>query len=96
VTVKGTADGAVAIGRDQIRELLGSRASAAVRHRHILTSFRVEVDGDRATARSDWYLVQPGPGASWEIEGAGRYDDQLVKTDDGWLFSSRTISAAPR
>ena len=47
----------------------------------------IEVDGDRATAR--WYLHDKVfvPAFDLAIEGAAFYEDQLVRTSEGWRFS---------
>jgi 3-phenylpropionate/cinnamic acid dioxygenase small subunit len=89
-------DGAVAHGADEIREMLGDRIAAAIRHRHILTNAIVEIDGDTAKAKSDWYLIKPAAGQAWEIEGAGSYQDEIRRSPGGWVFTRREISAAPR
>ena len=55
-------DGAIAHGADEIREMLGGRIAGAIRHRHILTNTILEIDGDTARAKSDWYLIKPAAG----------------------------------
>jgi 3-phenylpropionate/cinnamic acid dioxygenase small subunit len=89
-------DDAIAHGVGEIRENLGGRIAGAIRHRHILTNSIVEIDGDTATAKSDWYLIKPAAGQAWEIEGAGYYDDQMRRSPSGWLFTRRQIRPAPR
>lgn len=89
-------DGAVAHGVDEIREMLGGRIAAAIRHRHILTNTIVEIDGDTARAKSDWYLIKPAAGQAWDIEGAGYYQDEMRRSPCGWVFTRREISPAPR
>lgn len=37
---------------------------------------------------TDWMLVQAGP----TVLQAGRYDDHLQRTADGWQFTRRAIS----
>lgn len=46
----------------------------------------IEVDGDRATGR--WYLHDKVfvPAFDLAIEGAAFYEDELVRTADGWRF----------
>ena len=65
----------------------------------------IQVTGDRATAR--WYLHDKVfvPAHDVAIEGAAFYEDELVRTPDGWRFShvgyrrtyesSWTMSAVP-
>jgi uncharacterized protein (TIGR02246 family) len=89
-------DGDVAHGIAEIRSMLGGRIAGAIRHRHILTNSIVEIDGDTATAKSDWYLIKPAAGQAWDIEGAGYYEDQMRRSAGGWVFTRRDIRPAPR
>jgi hypothetical protein len=58
---------------------------------HVMTNFICAVDGDRAKSVTygHWLLIRnaaPG-GNSWS--GDGWYDDELVRTPDGWRISRR-------
>lgn len=59
--------------------------------RHALSGHVVAVDGDSASAftHGSWQLIKRGTlgGDIWE--GNGWYDDQLVRTPDGWRIKSR-------
>jgi hypothetical protein len=54
---------------------------------HIMSNFKIDVNGDTATATSRWTFVSAarGPG----IQVAGRYEDRLVREDGVWKFKSR-------
>ena len=54
---------------------------------HIMSNFKIDVSGDKATASSRWTFVSAarGPG----IQLAGRYEDTLVREDGTWKFKSR-------
>jgi uncharacterized protein (TIGR02246 family) len=54
---------------------------------HIMSNFKIDVNGDTATATSRWTFVSAarGPG----IQVAGRYEDRLVREDGTWKFRSR-------
>jgi hypothetical protein len=57
---------------------------------HLTTNIVIQLDGDTATARSNWVLVQnsaKGP----TIGSGGGYSDRLVKIDGRWFFKHRTI-----
>jgi hypothetical protein len=59
---------------------------------HRLTNFVIDVDGDTATARTYVHAVlmlTPDDGANW-VEAVGHYDDELVRTGDGWRIRRRT------
>src|SRR5262245_43154755 len=66
---------------------------------HIMSNFKIDVNGDNATASSRWTFVSAarGPG----IQLAGRYEDTLVREAGVWKFKSRqafndvTAPAAP-
>ena len=54
---------------------------------HIMSSPKIEINGDTATASSRWAFVTAarGPG----IQVAGRYEDTLVREDGVWKIKSR-------
>jgi 3-phenylpropionate/cinnamic acid dioxygenase small subunit len=57
---------------------------------HLLGNLHVTVDGDRATAASYVQATHVADdGRSW-VTG-GRYDDELVRTADGWRIAARTF-----
>lgn len=63
----------------------GSRGAATTYH--IMSNFKIDVNGDTASASSRWTFVSAsrGPG----IQLAGRYEDRLVREDGAWKFKSR-------
>lgn len=56
---------------------------------HLLSNFVIAVDGDRATACSYVHVVLVFADGSASIDGVGRYEDDLVRTVDGWRLTSR-------
>ena len=54
--------------------------------RHHLANPLIEVDGDRATARS-YFAVTSNAGP----DHSGTYDDKLVRTTQGWRFAHRRV-----
>jgi ketosteroid isomerase-like protein len=56
--------------------------------RHVVSTAAVTVNGDVATARSYAQIVSLGSNAPAML---GRYYDELVRTADGWRFTSRTF-----
>jgi hypothetical protein len=54
---------------------------------HIMSSFKIDVHGDAATASSRWAFVTAarGPG----IQVAGRYEDTFIREDGIWKIKSR-------
>ena len=58
---------------------------------HLTTNIVIELDGDTATARSNWALIQNVPNGAPFIGSGGVYADRLVKVDGQWFFRHRTI-----
>lgn len=56
---------------------------------HLTTNIEVDVNGDRATARSRHLLITRGPDGRPLPTLAGQYDDQLVREDGKWKFLRR-------
>lgn len=61
---------------------------------HLLTNTLIELDGDTATARSEYTLntfekVKTPGRAKWN-RGGGWYEDDLVRTPAGWRITRRT------
>ena len=57
---------------------------------HLTTNIVIELEGDTATARSNWVLFQNTPDGP-AIGSGGAYFDRLVKVDGKWFFRHRTI-----
>ena len=58
---------------------------------HLTTNIVIDLDGDTATARSNWALIQNVPSGAPVIGSGGAYADRLVKADGRWWFKHRTI-----
>ena len=56
---------------------------------HINTNFQIDVNGDRATARSRHLLVMRGPKGEPTPVLAGRYEDELIREDGQWKILRR-------
>ncbi|MFO7324104.1 MAG: nuclear transport factor 2 family protein [Pseudomonadota bacterium] len=56
---------------------------------HITSNPQVDVQGDRATARSRHLLVMRGPNGEPVPMLAGRYEDELVREDGEWKILRR-------
>jgi uncharacterized protein (TIGR02246 family) len=82
------AGGRVMSGRDEFVAF----AKTVSGIRHMVVNPIVEVSGDSAHVRA--YLMVLRGGA---IGSVGIYDDQVVRTDDGWRFIKRVFTPdAPR
>jgi uncharacterized protein (TIGR02246 family) len=56
---------------------------------HISTNFQIDVNGDRATARSRHLLVMRGPKGEPTPALAGRYEDELIREEGQWKILRR-------
>jgi uncharacterized protein (TIGR02246 family) len=56
---------------------------------HITSNPQIDVNGDRATARSRHLLVMRGPRGEPTPALAGRYEDELIREDGQWKILRR-------
>jgi len=59
--------------------------------KHVTTNLTVEVDGDSATARSYFTVLQARPELPLQAVIAGRYHDRFARRDGVWRFADRLI-----
>ncbi len=74
-------------GRDEIRALADRPGGQFV---HATTDDVITIDGDRATHVCTLLVLQPSPEGGTVVTNRGRYEDELVRTSDGWRFARRT------
>jgi len=82
-------------GREAIVGACHQALSGLDSSQHIVSNAVVDIDGDAATAtcylHAQHYLVS-GSGVNTFVVG-GTYRDKLVRTDDGWRITYRTLEA---
>jgi uncharacterized protein (TIGR02246 family) len=82
-------------GRDAIHKMLvglyGVTPPGFVNNEsfHITSNAEINVNGDRATARSRHLLVMRGPKGEPTPRLAGRYDDEFIREDGKWKILRR-------
>ena len=79
-------------GVDAVTDFMEQSHAPAGHTLHRMTNHVIAVDGDTATART--YvdaLVLAADNASG-VNAAGFYDDELVRTADGWRVARRTFT----
>jgi uncharacterized protein (TIGR02246 family) len=86
--------GTVTEGRDAIKEYMTTVQAAGRRGMHVTTNSLVDVDGDTATATTDYLFVRPTT-EGLAIIAAGRYYDTLVRDRMRWRFQERSITMLP-
>ena len=84
--------GQVSQGAEETAALFASREVPSRRGKHITTNSVIDVDGDRATATTDFiYAGREGNDGPFTVMNAGRYEDTFVRLDDRWLLAVRVI-----
>ena len=78
--------GIAALARD-IRARAGGNRPRAI---HLVTNIVIALNGENATVRSNWTVVQNNP-AGPKIGSGGGYADQMAKQGGQWLFRYRKI-----
>lgn len=58
--------------------------------KHYITNIIIKVDGDTASAVSDYLIVRESGSGLIPVMG-GTYRDRFVKTPDGWRFSRKEL-----
>jgi len=80
-------------GAESLVEFM-ARAHAEMGHTlHRMSNIVAALDGDVATARSYVDAVLMMPDGMTGINAIGFYDDELVRTADGWRISRRTYTS---
>ena len=83
-----------ATGRQAIAELARSLrtrvAEPLPRAVHLVTNIVIALDGEQATVRSNWMVMQNSPEGP-RIGSGGAYHDEIVKEGGRWLFRYRKI-----
>jgi uncharacterized protein (TIGR02246 family) len=64
-------------------------ADDTTRTYHLVTNPVIDVDGDRATAYSNWCFVTRADDDQPTLAMLGHYDDVLTRGDGGWKFLRR-------
>jgi len=80
------------VGRDEIRDAIGTQRPGQPPGQHVTYNSVIDIDATGATARA-WtdFLYLRREGENYTISNAGRYHDRLVRDPDRWRFQQRTI-----
>ena len=54
---------------------------------HLVAPVSISVSGETASARSHFVIVRTDRDGRSSVYAAGRYEDELVKEDDRWLYA---------
>ena len=59
---------------------------------HLTTNLRIEVDGETATCRSSYSVLQATESLPMQVICSGRYSDIFTRVDGTWRFASRAYA----
>jgi ketosteroid isomerase-like protein len=81
-------------GRQAITELVTGVLTQCAVTQHLLGNYMIDVDGDKATASCYLSAMHAGLGdyAAEIFTVWGEYNDQLVRTADGWRIAHRSLT----
>jgi uncharacterized protein (TIGR02246 family) len=86
--------GRTAKGRAAIQAFMEAAQPPERRGKHLCAAPAVDLDGDTATAVTDFAFLAPAEGG-FAVTSAGRYHDRLVRAAPGganaWVFAERRI-----
>ena len=78
-------------GPAEIAALMARNIPAEPKRKHFIMNSLIQLDGDRATARTSYLVVLQAAGAALVPSVAGTYEDVLVRTAAGWRFRERRL-----
>ena len=88
-----TTDYGEAKGRDAIEQIFRSVVPVkgeGPQRKHYITNIIIKVDGDTASAVSDYLIVREAEAGLIPVMG-GTYRDKFIKTPAGWRFSRKEL-----
>lgn len=80
-------------GLDAVTDYMDEVHALAGHTMHRLSNIVIALDGDRATARTyvDGLILAPDNASG--VSAVGIYDDELLRTDQGWRIARRVFTA---
>jgi ketosteroid isomerase-like protein len=78
------------VGREAIREFFQREERALSHVMHLTSNHRVDVDGDSASGTAYFLAIGISRRSGRENQARGYYQDDYVRTADGWRFASRS------
>ncbi len=84
-----------ATGREQILATIHQwhQGGITAGKRHMIGAWRIDVDGDRASSHSSYWVVDARD--STAIVASGDYTDELTKKDGAWRLQRRVQTIDP-
>jgi hypothetical protein len=61
---------------------------------HVMTNDQIAIDGDRASATTQWMYITPGASGAPNLVFLGHYIDQFIRENGSWKFLRREAPVA--
>lgn len=75
--------------KKMLDDVFAKSTSNFVNPHHVMANMMIDLDGDRATAKSRWLWILGGAEGAPTIKRAGFYEDELVRENGAWKFQKR-------
>jgi ketosteroid isomerase-like protein len=82
---------ATSSGREELTAAFAATSAPERRGKHITANTVMEIDGDTAGVRTDFFFLLPSPDGLKPL-AAGRYVDTFVKVGGQWRYRERRIT----
>lgn len=80
------------VGRQSIRAFMARAQPPERRGKHLCGMPVIDIDGDEATASTDFVFVARTGDGGRAVTAMGRYHDRLLRDHGAWRFAQRTIA----
>ncbi len=80
-------------GRAALVEFAAALPAMIPGARHVVSNVSIDVDGDRASAKSYLHMWMKDGDGKFGVMTAGIYSDELVRIGGSWKLSRRTMAA---
>lgn len=83
-----------AANRDEIKQICSNALTKLDDSQHIVATHQIRVDGDSATSKCYLHAqhIRRDAAGGPHYVVAGRYEDDFVRTVDGWRIKNRTLT----
>lgn len=80
-------------GREALSDLVRVRARETPGIRHLTTNISVQATAEGASGTAYAMVLRVMPGEAVRLRNSGLYEDEYVRTADGWRFSMRRFTS---
>ncbi|CAN5478869.1 aromatic-ring-hydroxylating dioxygenase subunit beta [soil metagenome] len=78
--------------RDRVTSLRQANIYEPHVYRHMASGLLIKsAEGDTVTATSSYAVIRTGLSGESSVYQAGRYEDECIRTDDGWRYRKKRV-----